>query len=417
MTRRFVCLLTVSALLAAAAPAFAGVCEIEDSPAATLLLPYFEVDLDHADGLTTLVSINNAAAAAVLTNVVLWTDLGVPTANFQVYLTGYDVQTINLRDLFNGAFPRTATNGQDPQDRLSPQGGFSQDIDFASCTGVLPSPAPPASFLEHLRAAHSGRFSPLANGCAGQDLGDGRVRGYVTVDTVNGCTIKVPGDPGYFAPGGTGLATDQNVLWGDFLYVDPANNYAQGENLVRVEAFPGTFKPGDLTFYGRYVNGSAADDREPLATTWVSRYVNGGAFSGGTDLVVWRDSGQVVRPFPCGTQPAGFPLRLARELTFDEQENPETIHGSFPGPPPRLPADDVFPGETNRIHFGGAKFPAPFNFGWLYLDLNPPIGSGSRPIRQSWVGTLLSAQGLFSVGYNATPLDSACAPLDPFPNP
>ena len=35
-------------------------------PGATLLLPYFEVDLDHPAGVTTLFSINNASATAVL---------------------------------------------------------------------------------------------------------------------------------------------------------------------------------------------------------------------------------------------------------------------------------------------------------------------------------------------------------------
>jgi hypothetical protein len=400
--------------LLASAPARADLCELEDSPAATLLLPYFEVDVANPGGLTTLFSINNASAMAVLTNVVLWTDLGVPTLGFQVYLTGYDVQTINLRDIFNGILPRTASDGQDPSDHISPQGEFSEDIDFASCTGLFPYPLMPAGFAEHLRAIHSGQSSAVLGACAAQDRKDGRVRGYVTVDTVNACALKVPGDPGYFGAGGTGLATNQNVLWGDFFYVDPANDHAQGENLVRVEAFTGAFKPGDRTFYGRYVDGSAADEREPLATVWTSRYVNGGAFSGGTDLVVWRDSGQAVRPFPCGTQPAGFPLRFARELTFDEEENPVTL-GTSPATP-TLPGDESFPAEANKVHVGGIAFPMAFDFGWLFLDLNPPA-QGGRPIRQSWVGTLMSAQGLFSVGYNATPLDSACAPLAPLPLP
>ena len=97
--------------------------------------------------MTTLFSINNASAVAVLANVVVWTDLGVPTLGFQVYLTGYDVQTINLRDIFHGNLPRTASDRQDPQDAISPQGDYSQDLNFASCSGTLPYQPLPASFV------------------------------------------------------------------------------------------------------------------------------------------------------------------------------------------------------------------------------------------------------------------------------
>ncbi len=418
MRRRLACCLTVLALLASAGPVFADACSLENLPAATLLLPYFAVDLDNPVGLTTLFSINNASATAALANVVVWTDLGVPTLNFTLYLTGYDVQTINLRDVFAGTLPRTATAGQDPGDTISPHGRFSQDINFASCLGILPFQALPASFVAHLRAAHTGRFSALLNGCAGQGLGDGRARGYVTVDTVNRCTLLTPADPGYFgADDLAGTAITQNILWGDSIYVDPANDYADGNNLVRIEAFPGMFKPGDLTFYGRYVGNSGVDAREPLATTWASRFVDGGTFSGGTDLVVWRDSGRIVRSFPCGTQPAGFPLRLAREITFDEEERP-ALFPVFPQPPDLTGA---LPAEANKVHIGGPAFPVPFSFGWLFLDLNapgsviPPAPPNAATLRQSWVETVMKAQGRYSAGFGATPLDSVCAPAEPFP--
>jgi hypothetical protein len=114
------------------------ICTIDDVPAATLLLPYFEVDLNNPNGINTLFSINNASASAVLAHVVLWSDLSVPTFDFNIYLTGYDVQTVSIRDIFNGTVPRTASAGQDPGDTISPKGTFSQDINFASCAGQLP---------------------------------------------------------------------------------------------------------------------------------------------------------------------------------------------------------------------------------------------------------------------------------------
>src|SRR5438309_480871 len=76
----------------------------------------------------------------------------------------------------------------------------------------------------------------LGNPCAGRNLGDNVARGYITVDTVNNCTLRFPGDPGYFGAGGTGDATNQNVLWGDYFYVNPGANFADGNPLVHIEA-------------------------------------------------------------------------------------------------------------------------------------------------------------------------------------
>lgn len=73
-----------------AKPAAALICTIDDVPAATLLLPYFEVDLSNPNGVTTWFSVNNASPKAVLAHVVIWSDLSVPVLGFDVYLTGYD---------------------------------------------------------------------------------------------------------------------------------------------------------------------------------------------------------------------------------------------------------------------------------------------------------------------------------------
>src|SRR4051794_13704086 len=142
---------TFALLLAAlVAPAPAAVCNLDVSPAATLLLPYFEVDLNNPNALTTLVSVNNSSNVAVLAHVTIWSDLSVPVLAFNIYLTGYDVQTINLRDiLINGILPQTASSGQDPNDTISPKGPKSQDTNFASCTDKLPLPGPlPPSFIQ-----------------------------------------------------------------------------------------------------------------------------------------------------------------------------------------------------------------------------------------------------------------------------
>jgi hypothetical protein len=394
----------------AARPASAVIGVTDRVPAATLLLPYFEVDLDNPNANTTLFSVNNASATAVLAHITLWSDLGVPTLAFNMYLTGYDVQTVNLRDIFAGKLPRTASAGQDPTDTISNKGNFSQDINFASCTGQFPLPMLPADYLDHLRKAHTGEASPFfLNRCSGVNRGDNIARGYVTVDTVNNCTLRVAGDPGYFLAGGTGDATNQNVLWGDYFFVDNANNFAQGDGLVHIEASASsaqTAVAGEYTFYGRYVSWAASDNREPLAAISMARFLNGGAFTGGTNLLVWRDSKVDQDAFNCPTQaytrPAWFPLSAEDVVVFDEQETAELAGAS-----------SSLGLATQKVQVDGALFPVTPTFGMVYLNLNQiNVASIGNPpedpqAAQSFVATVMSASGRFSVGQAATVIEHA----------
>src|SRR5580704_4246424 len=186
----FISALLITFSVAFGGRAVAGVESVSDQPAATLLLPYFEVDLKKPRAATTLISINNTSATAILAHVVIWSDLSVPSLEFNVYLTGYDVYTLNLQDLLTkGVMPQTASAGQDPNDTISPKGILSQDINFASCNGQLPYGPLPALQLAGLQAALTGKPSVnFANLCGSLDHGDEIARGYITVDTVNNCT-------------------------------------------------------------------------------------------------------------------------------------------------------------------------------------------------------------------------------------
>jgi hypothetical protein len=408
---------------------------IDNVPAATLLLPYFEVDLDNENGVNTLFSINNASATATLAHVTFWTDESIPTLDFDVYLTGYDVVTVSVRDVFNGILPRTASAGQDPTDTISPQGPLSQDINFASCAGRLPIPVPlpNPTIITHLREAHTGDLSPVFGACAGANYGDEIARGYITVDVANACSLLFPNSPGYFVAGGGGIAGNRNQLWGDYFYVDNANNFAQGETLVHVEAcdFPSVgqsaddcpFVPGDYTFYGRYVAGTAIDGREPLPTMHAVRYLLGGGFDGGTDLIIWRDSKTTPTgangPHNCASRVAWAPLSQADIVAFDEFEDATDL--CFQGDivsPPTGGTDTCIPLETQRaavdpanynVPFGTAPAP-PYDFGWLFLNLNTntaAVGGIFADTAASWVTAVMSAQTRFSVGFDSIALDNA----------
>jgi len=405
---------------AGGSPVCIGSGKLVEEPSATLLLPYFEVDLGgNQGGVTTLFSVNNASATAVLAHVVVWSDLSVPVLDFNLYLTGYDVQTVNLRDILGyGVLPQAASSGQDPQDTISPQGQFSQDINFASCAGQLPPPTLPLGLVRHLQLSLTGQASPvLGNRCAGRALGDNIARGYITVDTVNNCTLRFPGDPGYFGAGGTGDATNQNVLWGDYFYVNPGQNLASGNPLVHIQADatdPTTSVAGQYTFYGRYVNWTAADNRQPLDTNFAARFIDGGVSNGGTNIIAWRDSKVNQTAFTCPAttgRPAWYPLGQEGIVIFDEQEQPQV--------PQTFPQSGItpFPAEAQSTHIGGADFPVPFDFGWLYLNLNTTVApAGNNPpvdpaAAQAWITVEMSSQGRFSVGYDAIQLDNASHPL------
>lgn len=186
---------------------------VGDQPAATLLLPYFEVDLANPGGANTFVTLNNASATATMVHVSVWSEMHVPVYGFDVYLTGYDVQPISVRDILNGVLPRTASAGQDPGNLISPKGPLSQDITFPSCAGNLPIPAPTPATVAHIRAALTGMASPVNGQCATRSNSTPTIaRGYITMDVTNQCTSQFPGDVGYFVNGGSGVAGNRNMI-------------------------------------------------------------------------------------------------------------------------------------------------------------------------------------------------------------
>jgi len=393
-----VALCLLLAVLALTAPAaLAQDCNVGTQRGASILIPYFEVDANNAAGLTTLFSVVNESNQATLTRVVFWTDWGIPTLSFDVYLPPFDLQTFNVRDQFNGNIPSTGAGAD-----LS---GFN----FCDIPEFKPdhaNPALSANQRAQLVADHRGVAGPLEAQCAGEFYGDGLLRGYITVDVVDECSgiqtdeTFTPAWGGYFSEGGggAGIAIAQNRLWGDFTIVDPANDFAQGSEAVGLWADPARFT-GDptFTFYGRYSGYDGRDERVPLPSWWATRFLNGGIFSGGTDLIVWRDTGSddVSRANCLGARPAWYPLTQSFITARDEDAANQTSLGVGAA---------VFPLATQRV--STAVFGPAYPFGRMQLALGDSPGL-SNP-RQSWVQTVLSASGRFSIGFNARALDGLC---------
>jgi hypothetical protein len=398
-------------------------CELDQRPAATLLLPYFEVDLGpyqtgSGAGANTQFTMVNSQPTAVLTNVVIWSDYGVPVLHFNVYLTGYDMQSLDLGTILGtGAVPQTGP--------ASPAGAPSEGATFPGCDALLPPGNVPGFLVAQLQRALTGKLSWEFGGCPGAFHGDDVARGYVTIDVVNECSLLVPGDAStgtgntpYFAAGGTGVASNQNALFGTYVYLDPARQAAEGFSLVAIKANgtdPATSTPGRYTFYGRYDAWTAVDNREPLATTFAAVYG-----SRGSDLIVWRDSKMPLTPAPCLALPAWYPLGAEGIVTIDQQENMKSLPTAPQSPAPGGQAN-LLPLATQRLRG------APFSIGWLFLDLsNDVLPAGPNPpadplAAQAWVTVINPSAGrsfqepLFFTGYTAVPLDSACAAAHFFP--
>jgi hypothetical protein len=373
-------ILLVIAAFAASATLPAAIGTIDTVPAATLLLPYFEVDLDNPNGPVTVFQVMNRSANSTLAQVTLWTDLGVATYHFNIYLTGHDQVEVDLRLLFNGILPQTSNT-------LSSQGAFSSPpLVFPNCSGLLAQGRLSPATVTSLRNAHTGLAAAILGGSCGGTVSGNIARGYITIDNVNSCSLLTPDDIGYFVSGGAGVANNSNVLFGEYWFNDRANNFAYGDTLVHIEASgtnPLTITPGNYTFYGRTMAapGSAVDNREALPTNLLARYVNGGIFTG-TDAIVWRDPGHRT-PFACGAPPAGLTRRSL--AIFDEQESVAT---AVPG----------FPRAAERVNLADpARIPIPFNFGFIFYDLN--LASGAAPFgtkNQAWVSHVFRANGRFA---------------------
>ncbi len=409
----------------------AEMCTVDVVPAATLLVPYFEVDLNQTDGINTVISVHNALPQPVLAKVTLWTDYSIPSVWFDLFLTGYDVVRFDLGDAFhNGNLPITADLQSDGDDTISPSGDPSWDGSFPECENFFPfyvNPVLGAFHLERIRSGHTGQgISSLSGECIGSDPGDDIARGYITIDVVTHCSLVAPHEVGYFG-GAEPVAADLNALWGEFSIYDPGNASSFTESLVHIEADPGfdaSSTATGYTFYGRYTQAdNGADHREPLGTVWGARYLNGGAFSAGTDLVVWRDSTSSVTPvsIPCQTFPDWYPLDETAVSCWNEQEDLVSLCELTQGGVGEInPA--CFPLETQRVGVGDGDLSPPWSFGWCSLDLNIPgdsfpgdvdFPSGGGDASQSYVMSISSATGLFGVGLGALQMGHACDDPNP----
>jgi hypothetical protein len=394
-------------------------CDIALLPAATLLLPYFEVNVNDHNGETTLFTVTNVTNRPQIARVTLWTDWSYPVIDFNIWLTGYDTQSIDLYDVIvRGVIAPDRGTGID----ISPIGDFSTPenpaIDVTSCNS-LPGFVPPIYVQRMKQSLTTGSVAALGNSIPACNRVGGthaNAIGYVTIDLVRVCGVRLPDDPNYFRE----EIAFENVLTGDFIQVNPSQNFAQGSPMVHIRAIPEgsnfatrlsvpatygvNFK---RTFYSRYLGGEVYDARQPLPSQFVARWIAGGPNHMETSFKIWRE-GRTSQSSTCADwEMQGGRLPITELTMFDEDENASMIsepiccfnvRKELPSTSrTNVTASDIFPPQTGDALAG-----------WMYFNLdnreNDLIAS------QNWVVASMRAQNRFSTDIDATALGNGCTP-------
>jgi hypothetical protein len=469
--------------------AFANICAFDPVPAATLLFPFVSYDYLGGDsGATTLFAITNVSAEAQIVHVTLWTDYSDPILDFNILLTGYDVQTINIRDILrDGQLPVTyqyrRSGTTDPRwadgdfagGTPSADGPVSNNACNTALAGNAALPAPQengvfadlglcqdgdpelygypisasvlALFENWLKKSQT--VDRVYRTCAGEIVDAAQEAWwwghrnlfddtwmYITADVVYRCNKDFPDSLAYYpeipadpTADRFGIAYD-NVLIGDVIWLNQAENFSETSNAVHIEAdldiaevVTESEEDRPTTFYHRYLLNSpvawqfAGDFREPLGTAWAMRYFNNDDANAHTWIRAFKQStnwrtiqdlnhwdGAAMNTGGVGHDPIGMGAENRLAYTYyawDEHENVifEDIPWSQPGvqTPP-----NILPLETQEVNVN--NFNLVDDFGWMLFIWpysNIQDGAGRRDQYQTWMGTKFQAFGQYSAAKDA----------------
>ena len=376
-------------------------CDIAALPSATLLLPYFEVDLDDPNGETTVFTITNVWNFDTIARVTLWTDRGYPVLTFNTYLTGYDVQSLDLRDIFAGGVSAPATGT-----RVTKRGNYA-DVNARLNLNDCQRLGGPLADDVVARLRHAFLEGTIPGECAEVGGAHDRAIGYATIDVVGNCSTSTPLDAEYW----TRDLRYANVLIGDYQQINTTSGLAQAGPLVHIRAIPEGGAPGERrassekygagfprTFYARFQSPLAPDldGRQPLPSQFATRWIQGGAAEFETTLKIWRE-GRAGADASCSAYSFEDDLAVREIVVFDEQEN---AVGS---------GERIELAATSRKSVDDPNFPQLANgavSGWIYLNLDR---SGRDDIAsQAWVISSMRAQSQYSTDIDAIALGNGC---------
>jgi hypothetical protein len=446
-----------------------NICAFDQAPAASLLFPFVQYDFNQPfGGYTTVIGITNLSPESQIVRLSFWTDFGVPILGFNVILSGYDVQTINVRDILNeGRLPVTlneahaGSEGSHDEGPVSGYGGPGvtwteiPDPQASSSLGArcdssnaaypgLYSVGIPQAILElfqiWLQASQTvdrfytddcdqpfeAQYLPEPQGTWFENrTTSGPSWLYITVDVVHSCGKSFPSDPAYWTPAAQGgEARYDNVLMGEAFWISggdstaaPAVHLEADEDLASVVARDIAGDP--ISFYSRYSSaaGATSDMREPLPTAWAFRYVGYLDDTFDTAVRMWKGSTRFESPIDMettGTNPERPDMLTATTCLaytyygWDNEEN--VLSYSCPGGDCG-PAFNLFPLATQEVSIDELFLPD--SEGWVLFvwpSSNYPEGAGIPPTPdhyQTWMGASYHAWERHSDFLQAMPVANA----------
>jgi hypothetical protein len=415
--------------------AYANFCARDIVPSATLLVPYIVVDTTAAgtpdpNGYTTLTVVTNVSSAKQIIHVTVWSADSEPVVDFDEVLSGYDVWSINWRDLVTGHFDifdtgsnalgfwarpsgTTATVGTvgdifGPTSNQYPTGltpgsnGLAnpQDTDYATPTSTGCG-FPWGDLSAYAGIIQAGLQAPLVawtgsyqdtdcnptvaeigfNGWL-STLTAHPLFFYATIDSVVACNGLFPNQLEYWTgfTGGTQYNAVNNVLTGYDFYLNFSSNYSESLPAVGLEAYPGWGYVGFYSHAKELADSSLTpfyDDREPLGTAYAFNYFNGGGVT--TDVGVWKN----YHEFHITST---YEQVLACEpyiyYAWDENENSKsrTVVTCPSGLCFGNPEPNVFPFQTQKVPVTSTNFTGLMTGnGWMLIVFDPSIPSTYWP--------------------------------------
>ena len=427
MKKTLMTCLAVAVVLAVASSAFAITCTIDQRPAATLLVPYFQVSFGLDGNLVTtgpgardtIVTIANASSAPMIAHVNVYDRYSVLALDFNIALSAYDVQAMRMSDVITGFLPVTvgAISGEDV---CQGNGGKV----YPAADGYLRvSPLNPATGQDNTQAtteygvpAYNLPVSDqLRTNCdkAPNNL-DFLAIGYVVIDHANYCNLSDPADStgNYYYNDAIGM---ENNLWGEIIFTSGEGlpTYALSTVNLEADSTIGDAALAGLTdelsarsFYARYWDPSVetvgdacpncsqgqpcannttgnwldchaiwdvgfGDQREPLGLRWAARWFDNGLLLT-SNFRVWR--GSTAFNGNCLIDEPTVTLRF-----YDEDEN-TTNQGKCPSPCTNPTFN--FPFETQQRNITDFSRPVGADAGWVQMDF---INASGTEFDQAWV--------------------------------
>jgi len=458
----------VAVLLALAGTAGAITCTVDQRPGATLLVPYFQVSVDAAGGIIggtpdardTLVTIVNASSAPMIAHVNVFSERSALVLDFNIALTGFDVQAFSMASVLTGNIPVTGWDSplQDACQRNPNAFTYSQDPtgvgfirirptspalpgDNSLATTLYPVPAWTAASPFFMQVLDSLDDTPDEHDCAGDVDGviSGLEHGYIVIDHANYCNLSNPSQANYYLDDAIGM---ENNLFGEILFTSGAGLPTYGMSTVNIESDPsfGSLNQDDSnrnrTFYARYWFPSTetvctncgsgnpitdlslaapwdegfGDQREPLGLNWAARWFNSGGIT--TNFRTWRASanyplgvGTLADLLDGGVCDTSEPVVT---ITFFDEDELTVTQGVCVSP--CVSPQFNFPLETQQLNISNFSTPtAPA--GWVAVSF-VNNGDGTN-LDQAWMDYSFEGSSAFlSILIPGTQLDpSSCNPL------